>query len=288
MENKNILITGCSSGMGYQTALKFAQSGYKTFASVRNIQSEGAKKLLQIATNEKLPLELIQIDVSSDESVKSGITNVLQTTDHIDILVNNAGFGYLGPIEDFEIDEIHDQYETNIFGVLRMVKAVAPIMRKNGSGLIVNISSIVGLVPFPLFSVYSSSKYAIETLSEGLRFELAHFGIKVVLVEPGSFLTSFANNRKHPKQFNAPDSPYKTLVETFFGRYQKTHDKAKVSFLSKVAEPQKVVDLIYKIAHTDKPKIRYIIGYDAQMFLFLRRVLPEIVWEWLLRFTYKW
>lgn len=305
MENKVVLITGCSSGMGFQTALKFARDGYTTIASVRDIQSTGARELIKIKNKEKLPLEVIKIDVTDDKSVSEGVkqaTKLAKVRGKIDILINNAGFGYLGPIEDFTIDEIKNQYETNIFGVVRMVKAVAPIMRRqNGHGrdaepdlhtepdpLIINLSSIAGIVPFPLFSIYSSSKFAIETLSEGMRFELSHFGIKVVIVEPGSFATNFVKNRKYPKAFHKKNSVYQKLTENFFARYEKTHDKNKISLMNKVSTCEKVVDLIYEIAHTKNPKIRYMVGNDAYLYYFLRKLLPSQVWEWLLHKVYKW
>lgn len=289
---KVVLITGCSSGIGYHTALKFARNGHKTFATVRNLNSGGAVNLKKISEDEDLPLKLYQLDVTKDQSVaravKSVITSKLNKEGKIDILVNNAGFGYLGPIEDFTIDEIKDQYETNIFGVLRVAKAVAPYMRKQKLGLIINISSINGLIPFPLFSVYSSSKFAIETLSEGLRFELSHFGIKVVIVEPGSFLTKFVDNRKHPKAFMTAESAYNDLTSNFFARYNKTHDKAKVTLLNKTLNPSRVVDTIYHISELKKPSPRYLVGYDAWLFYTLRKLLPWQIWEFLLKKAYKW
>ncbi|MEK7595790.1 MAG: SDR family oxidoreductase [Patescibacteria group bacterium] len=287
-DQKIILITGCSSGIGYLTALRYARGGHKVYAGVRDLQSQGIKGLMAAKKKGKLPLELIQLDIRENESVKNAITQVLKKSKRIDILINNAGFGYLGPIENFSLDEIRDQYETNIFGVLRMVNEVSPIMRRQEEGLIINLSSIAGLIPFPLFSVYSSSKFALETLSEGMRFELAHFGIKVVIVEPGSFLTKFSDNRKHPQEFYSEANPYKKLVKNFFSRYQNTHDKAKVGFLSKIASPDKVAQLLYQISKEKHPKPRYMIGYDAYLFYTLKRLLPWQVWEWLLHRAYNW
>ncbi len=169
-----------------------------------------------------------------------------------------------------------------------MVKAVAPEMRKRKRGLIINISSINGLVPFPLFSIYSSSKFAIETLSEGLRFELSHFGVKVVLVEPGSFATKFSENRKHPKNFGTAESEYKELTDNFFTRYRKTQDVSKIGPVSKVMNPKKVVDLLFKIAKTTNPKPRYKVGYDAFFFYYLNKLVPWWLWEKLLHKAYKW
>lgn len=283
-----ILITGCSSGIGFNIALKFARNGHKTYASLRNLAGEGAKKLLTIRTKENLPLEVIQIDVTKEETITKSVTEILSKEGHIDVLINNAGFGYLGAIEDFSITEIKDQYETNIFGVLRMVKEVAPQMREQRQGLIINVSSINGLVPFPLFSIYSSSKFAIETLSEGLRFELSHFGVKVVLIEPGSFATKFSENRKYPKNLGTTASAYKELTDNFFARYKKTHDASKVGLVSKVVNPEKVVNKIYEIAQTSNPKPRYKMGYDAFFFYYLKKLAPWWLWEKLLHKAYKW
>lgn len=287
MENKKVvLITGCSSGFGFLTALKFARNDWQTFASVRNLESEGAQDLWAIKNKENLPLQILPVDVNSSLSVDEGVSMVVNKSGRVDVLINNAGYGFLGPIEDFTIEEVKDQYETNVFGVLRMVKAVAPIMRKQNSGLIVNLSSISGLVSLPLFGVYSSSKFALETLSESLRFELKPFGVDVVLLEPGSFFTRFAQNRRHPKAFGREDSPYQKLTENFFRRYQKTHNKARASFISKVADPQKVADLIYRIAQQKSPGFRHLVGGDAYFSYFIRKVLPFGLWERLLRRVY--
>lgn len=285
---KTVLITGCSSGFGYLTALKFSRNNYYTFASVRNPNSTGAKKLQEIAQKESLPLEIIQIDVQNEISIKKAIDYIKKQKKLIDILVNNAGYGYLGTIEETTIEEIKALYGTNIFGVIRMIQAVVPIMRKQQSGLIVNLSSINGIIPFPLFSIYSTTKFAIETLTEGLRFELKHFGIDVVAVEPGSFLTNFSKNRQTPKTLHSKASPYYGLINNFFKRYEQTHRTGDKSATSKTADPQEVADTIYTIAHTTKPRLRYLVGGDAYKFYYLRKILPAFIWEWLLHKIYKW
>lgn len=287
-EKKVVSVTGCSSGFGFLTALKFARNGWQVFAGIRNLESAGAKELWEIKKKENLSLEILPLDVTSQLSVEEAVGMAVRKAGRIDVLVNNAGFGYLGPVEDFTIEEVKSQYETNVFGVLRMVKAVVPIMRKRSSGLIVNLSSISGLVSFPLFGVYSSSKFALETLSESLRFELKPFGVDVVLLEPGSFFTRFAQNRRHPKAFGREDSPYRKLAENFFRRYQKTHDKARASFISKAADPQKVADLIYGIAQQKNPGFRHLVGGDAYFSYFIRKILPFGLWEWFLHRAYDW
>lgn len=282
-----MLITGCSSGFGYGMAIKFSHNGYKTYAGVRSLQSTGAKQLQEISKKNSL-LQVIELDVCHQKSITNAITLITKQTGRIDILINNAGYGYLGPIEETPIKDIQEIYETNVFGVLRMVQAVVPVMRKKSSGLIINFSSINGIVPFPLFSIYSSTKFAIETLSEGLRFELQHFGIQVVTVEPGSYLTNFAKNRKQPQTLHASSSPYKMLINNFFTRYKKTHDSNIKHFASKTENPQEVVDALFEISQTKNPKARYRIGRDAQKYYYLRKILPFFVWELLLHKLYKW
>src|SRR3989344_2560813 len=275
---KVVLITGCSSGFGYLTALKFARNRYQTFAGVRNLESPGAKKLEELKIQEDLQLEVLKIDVTDNESVRRGVEAILRQEKRIDILINNAGFGTVGPVEEFSLDEIKDQYETNVYGVLRMIKAVAPTMRAQKSGHIINISSIAGLVTFPLYGLYSSSKRALEGLTEDLRFDLSHFGIKVVLVEHGSFGTSFSQNRKTPQSLTSQNSPYKDLAEKFNNRYRKFQKKV----FAQDGDPQKVADLIYRIANQSKPAARYLVGNDACLYYYLRRFVPNFLWEYLL------
>ena len=287
MKRKSILITGCSSGFGFETAVKLSQSGHVVFAGVRNVKSNGAIKLQLAIKRNNLPITIIKLDVNSDVSVKTAVTQILKKTPRIDVLINNAGYGTRGPVEDFSIDEVKAQFETNVYGVLRMIKVVAPIMRKQKSGLIINFSSISGLVSFPLFSIYSASKYAIETLTEGLWFELKHFGISVCMVEPGSFKTSFAQNRRDAESMYRVNSPYKKLIATFDSRYKKTHAKTS-GVTSKQKGPEQVVDTILKIIESDSVKLRYLIGNDAHKNYWIRKLMPDFLWIKLLRKIYKW
>lgn len=283
-EKKVVLITGCSSGFGYLTALKFARNGWQTFASVRELEGQGAKELWEIRDKENLSLQILPIDVNSSSSVEEGARLVKNKFGRIDVLVNNAGFGFLGPVEEFSIDEVRQQYETNVFGVLRLVKAVAPMMRAQKSGHIINLSSIAGLVTFPLYGVYSSSKRALEALSEDLRFNLSHFGIQVSLVEPGSFHTRFSDNRKMPQSYMAESSPYKDLVEKFNTRFRKIQKE----IFTHSGDPQQVANLVYKIANQTKPSVRYLVGRDAQLYYYLRKFTPDFIWEYILHRIYKW
>lgn len=263
---KTVLITGCSSGIGYLAAIKFAQNGWQVIAGVRK-ETDIFKDFKNIKT--------VKLDVTKDKDV-GGLK-----IKNIDVLVNNAGFGFVGPVETFSIDEVKEQYETNLFGMIRMVKKVAPIMRKNKKGLIINISSINGLIPFPLYGVYSSSKYAMETLSEVMNFELGHFGIRVVLVEPGTFLTNFWKNVK----LTSENKIYKGLVDSFLAKYEKAKN---IKWLEKTLDPQRVADKVWEIANDDNPRLRNVIGWDAGIYLILKKILPNSWWQKLLKMAYVW
>ncbi len=286
--NKTVLITGCSSGIGYETALKFAWEGWRTFASVRNLESAGAKNLEEIAKEEKLDLQVIRIDVTDDVSIREATQKIVHKAERIDCLVNNAGYGHIGPIEDFEIAEIEEQYNTNVFGILRMIKSVAPQMRKQKSGTIINISSVVGLVPPPFYGIYSSSKFALESLSEVLNFELARFGIKVIIIEPGVFLSNFPINKKVAKKALRHDSIYYPAMSKLSKRLGGGRGWLEKSFLSNLVHPRRVANLIYKTATTDNPKLRYKIGPDTHAQHFLHRLLPNFLWHSLLHRAFQW
>ena len=181
---KVALVTGSSSGIGYQTSLLLARNQIATYASMRNLKK--GDDLRKIIIDEKIPLKVIQLDVDDDKSVINAVDTIIEENGGIDILVNNSGFDMFGPLEDLTIDEIKAQFETNFFGLIRATKAVIPTMRKQHSGTIVNISSLggrIGLMPF--LTAYHASKFAVEGFTESLRQELAEFNIDVVLIEPG-------------------------------------------------------------------------------------------------------
>lgn len=190
---KKILITGCSTGFGYNATKFFAQKGYQVYASMRNSSGKNAEKaneLLVYGKSNGFNIEVLDIDVTSDESV----TNAINSLPAIDILINNAGAGFGGPIESFSSSQILDQLDINVVGTIRVAKAVLPKMRAQKSGLIIQLSSVVGRIAVPGFGVYNASKWALEGISEAMRYELAPSGIDVVLVEPGPFATNFFEN----------------------------------------------------------------------------------------------
>ena len=212
---KVAVITGSSSGIGYATSLLLAKSGFYTYASARNIDKSAS--LQSIADAERLPLKLIQLDVTDDGSVEDAIKKIVLEKGRIDVLVNNAGYGLFGAFEELSLDEIKAQFETNFFGVVRVTQHVIPIMRtaqSGGSGgIIVNVSSINGHIAFPVISAYVSTKFAIEGLSESIAYELEPFGIKVILIEPGAIGSNFMKGSILSKRALDPQSPYSEFVQ---------------------------------------------------------------------------
>ena len=205
---KVALVTGSSSGIGYETSLALAREGYFTYATMRDLKKEAVIK--KIAEEENLPLKVIELDVDNDDSVQNAVETIIEEKQRIDVLVNNAGWGIWGTAEDVSIEEFRAQFETNFFSVVRMIQKVAPIMRKQGTGDIVNISSIAGRIGFPVSTAYISSKFAIEGLSESLRYELGPFGIDVIIIEPGVIKTNFFDSMKTAKK---ADDAYKEITE---------------------------------------------------------------------------
>src|SRR5918996_5492514 len=209
------VVTGSSSGIGYETSLLMARNGFFTYATMRS--TDKSNKIIDLIRNEKLPLEVLRLDVTDDKSVKEAIERIANEQGRIDVLVNNAGYALLGPLEELSIQEFKEQFEANVFGVIRVTQSVLPIMRKQRNGTIVNISSVAGRIGFPLTPAYVSSKFALEGLSESMAYELEQFGIKVILIEPGIIKTNFDNNLKIGKNVsttntNGRNSPYADIT----------------------------------------------------------------------------
>jgi len=195
---KKVLITGCSTGFGFESAKYLATKGHHVYATMRNIHSKNAKaekELKDFAKTNNLKIDVLEIDVTSDKSVNDAVAQIPE----VDVLINNAGLGYGGPVEAFASSEIMDQLDLNIVGTIRMAKAVLPGMRSRKSGLIIQVSSTAGRGAFPGFGVYHASKWGLEGMSEAMRYELAPLGIDVVIVEPGPFATNFFGNIVQPK-----------------------------------------------------------------------------------------
>jgi len=265
---KVTVITGTSSGIGFETALAFAREGYYTYATMRDT-SKG-DKIKEISQKENLKIEVLELDVDKEDSVKIAIKQILDQKQRIDVLVNNAGWGLWGCVEDISIDEFKAQFETNFFAIIRLIQEVGPTMREKGSGTIVNISSYAGRIGFPVSPAYTSSKFALEGLSESLRLELAPFGVNVIIIEPGIVNTNFFKPMKIAKKSES-NIAYKAITDEITLRIAS---KAKFGI-----HPKEVAKIILEIIKSDKPLPRYYVGDDAAKFLEARRSKTDIEFE---------
>lgn len=259
------LVTGSSSGIGHEIALVLARNGYFTFATMRDLQK--ISKLESIKDEENLSLEFVQLDVTNEESVRIAVQTIQDDKDRIDVLVNNAGYGLSGAFEDLSIDEIKTQFETNFYGLIRTTQAVLPIMRKQRSGIIVNISSGAGRFGYPMGSAYVSTKFAIEGLSESLSFEVEPFGIKVILIEPGMIRTNFSSASVLAKKSLDPNSPY--------ARIMKNMEKGIKQLLENASSSQLVANITFEAISSDKPRLRYLAGKDVEQWIEAKKKMTD-------------
>ncbi len=264
---KVALVTGSSSGIGLETVLALARDGYHTFASMRDVGKAG--ELEHAAKKENLSINVIELDVNKEESIVAAIKKIISENKRLDVLVNNAGYGQFGCTEDVSVDDFRKQFETNFFSIVRIIQEVAPIMRNQKSGIIVNISSVAGRIGLPGSSAYISTKFALEGLSECLRYELGQFGIKTTLIEPGVIKTDFFNSMKIPES-NA-DPKYKELTE---------HILAGLKMMSELGTaPSQVADAVIKAINADEILPRYVVGTDAAMFLEAKKAKTDLEFE---------
>ena len=264
---KVALVTGSSSGIGLETCLALARDGFHTFASMRDTKK--AATLQETAKKENLSIEVIELDVDKEDSIKSAVSKVMSDAGRIDVLVNNAGYGLFGSLEDVPIEDFKKQFETNLFGIIILIQQVAPIMRNQGDGFIVNISSVAGRIGFPGSSAYISSKFALEGLSESLRYELGQFGVKVIIIEPGVIKTPFFTSMKvvEPKL----DSPYKEITDKVI---------SGVKMMAELGtQPVEVAKTVVKSINDKEPLPRYLVGNDASMFLEAKKMKTDIEFE---------
>ncbi|HUU48560.1 MAG TPA: SDR family oxidoreductase [Nitrosopumilaceae archaeon] len=264
---KVALVTGSSSGIGYETALALARDGYQTFASMRDTSK--AEELTKISDKESIPIKILQLDVDKEESIVEAIKKIISDAGRIDVLVNNAGYGQFGCTEDVSVDDFRKQFETNFFSVVRIIQEVAPIMRKQGSGIIVNISSIVGKIGLPGSPAYISSKFALEGLGECLRYELGMFGIKTTLIEPGVIKTKFFESMKIPD--SKTDPKYKQLTDNMLSGLKMMMEMG--------TPPSQVADVVIKAIHSEEILPRYIVGTDAAMFMEAKSSKSDLEFE---------
>lgn len=264
--DKVAIVTGSSSGIGFETALELAREGYHTYATMRDTKK--GDKILDIAKKENLQIRVIELDVNKEDTIKKAVEVITGEKKRIDVLVNNAGYFLVGCLEDLTISDLKDQFETNFFGAIRTIQAVLPTMRSQKSGTIVNVSSVAGRIGFPVTPGYISTKFALEGLSESMRYELFPFGIKTIIIEPGVIKTNlFATLKKTTKQ----DSPYKDITEKVMNGLLMMSEMG--------TPPQEVAKTIVKAVSSESPLPRYPVGNDAIMFLEARRDKTDIEFE---------
>jgi NAD(P)-dependent dehydrogenase (short-subunit alcohol dehydrogenase family) len=268
MPDKIALVTGSSSGIGLLTAVELAKNGFKVIASMRDLARRERLDQAAAAAGIARQLDIRQLNVTDFNLVPAFVESVVRDYGRLDVLVNNAGFAVAGFAEDMKLDEIRLQFETNFFGQVAMTQAVLPTMRRQRSGHIIMVSSISGLHGSISVSSYSASKFALEGWSESLRMEVNALGIKVVLVEPGSFQTDiWTRNAVLGERTLDGSSPNRARGERMRDMVQKLRKR----------DPIEVARVISRIAQDPNPRLRYLVGRDAHIQLWLKRVLP---WKW--------
>jgi short-subunit dehydrogenase len=275
-EEKVAIITGGSSGIGFETSLTLARNGFHTYATMRKLE-EGSKRITDIAKNENLPLQVIQLDVDNDKSVIDAINRIVKEKERIDVVINNAGYALVGALEETSMQEIEAQFETNFFGVIRVMQAVIPIMRKHKSGRIVNITSMGGRIAIPLDSIYHATKFALEGLSESIQYELEPFGINIILIEPGAVGSKFWKNLKMAAKAssNLNNSPYTQM--------ENNMSEAFKQMVQNTIHPSDVAKVILQAVTSDNPDFRYVVGKDAAMVMEARKNMSDREFQDLMR-----
>ena len=275
VETRTVLITGCSSGIGRATAERFAARGWAVFATMR--RPEAGAELRDLAASKGWRLSTPALDVTGDDSVASAVGAVLEETGgRLDVLVNNAGYYAWGPLEETSPDELRAQLETHVGGVHRVTRAVLPAMRARRAGAVVTLGSVSGLVALPVVGPYHASKWALEGMIEAWRLELAPFGVRVSLIEPGPFVTSFHKNELTAAQ-SRPDGPYAGLIAA----YQRQSDR-----LPRAKDLTPVVDAIEQAATVASPRLRWPVGPTA-FSARLRPFVPDRLYEWIMRIAFR-
>ena len=273
MTVKVALVTGASSGIGDATARRLAQLGYTVYAVARRTDRMAALKERGIRTE--------PADVTEDAALVALVDKIISETGRIDVLVNNAGYGSYGALEDVPVAEARRQFDVNVFGLARLTQLVLPHMRAQRDGYIVNISSIGGKIWEPLGSWYHAAKFAVEGLSDSLRAEVAQFGIKVIVIEPGAIRTEWAGISADNLDAASAGTPYREQAKLVSGTLRAT-DKSRLT-----SGPAVVADAIGKAVQNSRPRTRYAVGGGARSILFAQRVLTDRGFDRLIRTSYR-
>ena len=264
-EKKTALVTGASSGMGKSIARRLIQDGYQVYVAARNVE-----KMADLA---RLGAQPLRMDISVDEQIVSGVNTILAETGGVDVLVNNAGFGLYGPVEEIGIDEARYQFEVNLFGAARLTQLLLPAMRDRRSGHIVNITSMGGKMYSILGAWYHATKHALEGWSDCLRLEVAGFGIKVVIVEPGVIETGFGDAASDTIVKRSSSGPYGHLVKMVAMSINKTYGRGTGS------SPEVIAEVVSRAVKSSNPRTRYAAGKFAKMLIRMRVWLGDRIFD---------
>jgi short-subunit dehydrogenase len=267
MKQMSVLVTGVSSGLGKALVAHLSGKGYRVYGTTRNLER-------YTALSGTVPgAEVLELDITDESSIKRVIGHIAGKEDGLDVLINNAGYGIAGAVEHTSLKEAREQFQVNFFGMAGMIAAVLPMMRRSGSGLIVNVSSVVGRMGVPFQAMYCASKHAVEGYTESLRMEMKGSGVRVVMVEPGDISTGFTRNRRK-RAGPAHDDAYAERMERSMAIVERDEGRGMA--------PEKIAALIERIIRMKSPRLRYAIGPLEQMIsLPLKSVIPYALFEYL-------
>ncbi|MDP4938826.1 MAG: oxidoreductase [Verrucomicrobiales bacterium] len=264
-----VLVTGASSGIGEAAVRALLAQGYRVHA--------GARRVGRMQALREAGAVVHALDVTDETSISAVVSSILENEGRLDVLVNNAGYGVYGAIEEVSIEEARDQFEVNLFGIARLTQLILPSMRTAGSGTIINISSMGGRVYTPLGGWYHASKHALEGWSDCLRLELAPFGIRVVIIEPGAVGTEFGELAVVPLLERSGNGPYAETAHKMAAATRRTFSSGKAS------PPSLIADLIVKVVRSRRPRTRYVSGYLARPVLLAHRLLGDRFFDLMIR-----
>ncbi|MBA3423751.1 MAG: SDR family NAD(P)-dependent oxidoreductase [Rubrobacter sp.] len=271
-----VLITGCSSGIGRATAERLAGRGWTVYATARKVED--------VADLERRGCRLLPLDVTDEGSMRSAIEEVEKAEGSVGVLVNNAGYSQSGAVEAVPMEKVRCQFETNVFGLVRMCQLVLPGMRRQGYGRIVNLSSMGGKLTFPGGGYYHATKHAVEALSDALRFEVTGFGVKVVLIEPGIIRTGYAEAAVDSMGEPETGGPYAAFDAAVARATRETYERGPLARLG--GGPETVAGVIERAISTEKPRARYAVTPSATLLMTLRRIMPDRAWDAFLRSSF--
>jgi len=279
--SKAVLITGCSTGIGRVTAERMARNGWRVYATARKVEA--------IADLAAAGCRTLPLDVTDEGSMRAAVEEVERAEGAVGVLVNNAGYSQSGAVEAVPMEKVRRQFETNVFGLARMCQLVLPGMRRQGWGRIVNVSSVGGRMTFPGGGYYHATKHAVEAISDALRFEVAGFGAKVVVVQPGLIRTEFAGTAvgsmgADPVEGSPEDDPYAGFDAAVASMTRDNYERGPLSRLG--GEPEAVAEVIEKAISSANPRARYPVTPSAYVFFALRRLLSDRAWDAVLRSLY--